>query len=106
MLHDGVAQGVVYFPGRLLDRLENDILVVTGDHAVRKFDPLQVFRIQVFHGNLILPGGDLVHPIDLDSAKSSCKFRHSVIQTFYHVLEFSVVSKFLRKLNKAVVLRD
>src|SRR5205085_9239539 len=60
----------------------------------------------MLHGNLILPGCDLVHPIDLDSAESGCKFRHPIIQAFYNMLEFSVVSKFLRKLNKAVVLRD
>ena len=63
LLHNRVAQFVVHLPGRLLDRLEDDVLVVAGLHAVRKFDPLRVFRIQVLPGNLSLPGRDLVQSI-------------------------------------------
>ena len=63
-------------------------------------------RVEVLAGVLVLPGDDLLHPLDLDEAERGGELAHPEVEPLDLVLELAVVAELARELDQLGVGGD
>src|ERR1700674_3126166 len=101
-----MARLVVHLAGRTLERVEDDVLVVPRDHALREVHAIRVLRIEMLARGFVLPPGALVEPFDAHDAERGCELVQAVVQPGLRVIRLAVVAEPVRKVDQLRVPRD
>ena len=101
-----VAGLVVDLARGALDRVEDDVLVEAGDHAVRQFDPVRMRGVEELAGDRVLPLGDVVEPLDADDAERGRELVQPVVHPGPRVVRLAVVDEGAGEVDQAFVGGD
>src|SRR4029077_5622723 len=92
--------------GRALDLLEDDVLVETGDHAVRELQAGGVDGIERLAGDLVLAGADLLEALGLHQADRGGELAHPEVEALDPVVGLAVVAEGAGVLEQLRAVRD
>ena len=103
--HDAVARFVVDLAGRLLDLVEDDVLVEPRRHAVRKLQSAGVLCVQDLGGDAVLPLHDLRQALRLDQAERGGELAEAEVESLHVIRGLAVVAECLGVLDQLRVAR-
>src|SRR4051794_14387515 len=85
--------GLVVDPARrVLDGVEDYVLVEAGGHPVRKLEPGRIPGIELRARVVVLPANDLVEPLDLHESDGGGELAHPVVEAFHLEVRLAVVA--------------
>ena len=106
MLHDTVTGLVVNPASRVIDLVEDDVLVIARLHPIRQLQAIGIERVEYTTGIFLLPGHNFLHTLDLDTADGGRKLAHAEIETLNHVLELPIVAVLPGKFDQVLMARN